>query len=798
MSDDAPLARDSGRVSSPKRTWHPPRLIELPKLTALTLASFIGGGGGTGGGGSTVFGLLLALVALAGCTTDPTAAPGAEGHTVAQQISCYATVATGVIDCAGPRSAAPEIVGGQGRLVALRSSNVAYDGSAIFQADVRIQNLAAQTLGGTGQGVDVFFESGPTVTGGTGVVTVDNPSGNGTFTHSGQDYFHYSDSIPSTVTSSAVTWKWDVPPTVTSFVFTVELSTSFMDEGGVLLWSDLPEFNNDTLSDIAVNSGSDAMVVGRFGLAYRKVGAAWSQVSNEHFATWVGIAAIGGGRYVAATTYDVYLFDGKVWKLLHHVDFGFGGGIGITSMSASSDADIVVTGQDEIAWWGDGGDSNDVALASGSGPWAHAATFSGGAAWIVSSTSGAYRQGSYNSATTSGGSASAITALTATFADQPVAGKYNGSSGFVQLPLTSTSLGPSLSNTTVDALAYADGGVGASLWRTTRDNSTLVTTLASWDGAWTDRATPPAQVKRMVNDSAGGLYLLSDDGLRRWNGSAVVDEFVGPSGSFPTAISGTATAAFVGMNNGDLRRYDGSTWSSATPGGFFQVAKVRAFSGTSAVALDTAAQFSIFDGANWSVPQTYAGARDVWGSDATHMVMVLYSSSGGGLSFVRHGDPFGTFTINTNPAGLNSPLNAAWGTSDTDFWVAGNGGVVLYYNGSSYTSEAPGTGEDLVAMDGTSNSDVWVAGTNGYVAHWDGASWTSCSMGSATITTIAVPRPGVVYVGTGAAIDTITAALCRYMGAYVPAGIGAVTVMDGPSASSLWVIAGKRVYWGHR
>lgn len=44
--------------SEPKREpWEAPELIELPRLTELTLQSGgpVGGGGNTGGGGSTVF-----------------------------------------------------------------------------------------------------------------------------------------------------------------------------------------------------------------------------------------------------------------------------------------------------------------------------------------------------------------------------------------------------------------------------------------------------------------------------------------------------------------------------------------------------------------------------------------------------------------------------------------------------------------------------------------------------------------------------------------------------------------------
>lgn len=38
-----------------KRPWTAPAVLELPRLTELTLQSFIPGGGVPGGGGSTVF-----------------------------------------------------------------------------------------------------------------------------------------------------------------------------------------------------------------------------------------------------------------------------------------------------------------------------------------------------------------------------------------------------------------------------------------------------------------------------------------------------------------------------------------------------------------------------------------------------------------------------------------------------------------------------------------------------------------------------------------------------------------------
>ena len=45
--------------------------------------------------------------------------------------------------------------------------------------------------GSTVTGLKVFFHDGPTVTGGTGAVSVSNADGTGTFSGSGQSYFEY-------------------------------------------------------------------------------------------------------------------------------------------------------------------------------------------------------------------------------------------------------------------------------------------------------------------------------------------------------------------------------------------------------------------------------------------------------------------------------------------------------------------------------------------------------------------------------------------------------------------------------
>lgn len=191
---------------------------------------------------------------------SPVANPG----TFSSELHCTADVRIGRVTCEVPEHApvarigahAPAapgdlVVGSQGKLVRLASSNVCFEaqceggtvGSGIFQADVTVQNLMGQALGTTDgetpdpDGVRVFFVSDPEVTGGSGAVRVANADGTAEFTSSGQSYFQYGGGVtPDALGEDGIltteevseprTWMWEVSPGVEAFVFTVAVSAA--------------------------------------------------------------------------------------------------------------------------------------------------------------------------------------------------------------------------------------------------------------------------------------------------------------------------------------------------------------------------------------------------------------------------------------------------------------------------------------------------------------------------------------------------------------------------------------------
>jgi hypothetical protein len=190
--------------------------------------------------------LPAAVLLLAACADAAPLLPPrpAEPDAARQAMECRVSVAQARMECApasppgGP--SADRMVGGQDVYVKLASSGTAYDaGAGIFRTDVTVESLLSQAIGTTDgvgvTGVRVFFHSGPTTTGGAGLVGVENSDGTATFTAEEQPYFLYPEILPPYHISAPRTWRFTVPASVQSFAFTVYVSAPMPNGSGPLL-----------------------------------------------------------------------------------------------------------------------------------------------------------------------------------------------------------------------------------------------------------------------------------------------------------------------------------------------------------------------------------------------------------------------------------------------------------------------------------------------------------------------------------------------------------------------------------
>jgi hypothetical protein len=172
-------------------------------------------------------------------------------------LDCTANVPQKTVSC-GPATSANDkvrglIVGSQNVYVKLTSTNANYDaGTQAFTFDVTVRNLIPQALGTTDGvtldpgGVKVFFYTGPTVTGGTGSISVVG-DGVGTFLASGEPYYQYNAVLQQFQVSAAKTWQLNMPSTVTSFNFLLYVAAPVKYENGYIDVQANPNIREGTL-----------------------------------------------------------------------------------------------------------------------------------------------------------------------------------------------------------------------------------------------------------------------------------------------------------------------------------------------------------------------------------------------------------------------------------------------------------------------------------------------------------------------------------------------------------------------
>lgn len=266
---------------------------------------------------------LLLPVVFAACT-DATPTHVQPRTEPLQQVTCTADVRAGTVRCGEAAAlvpgARPVIVGGQGTLVMLRSSNVAYDaGTEVFSVDVTVQNLLAQRMGtpdGTAvTGIRVFFPSEPVTTEGAGTVTVLADSA-GTFTNADQPYFLYPQSLADKETSAPRTWRMSVPPSVDQFSFRVYVAADLPQESTLLRWlpNELtPEVSSQRWQAIWGSGPGDVYVVGTAIARYD--GSAWTVLGDAPAVpTLYGVWGSGADDvFAVGLDGTIVHYDGTAW-----------------------------------------------------------------------------------------------------------------------------------------------------------------------------------------------------------------------------------------------------------------------------------------------------------------------------------------------------------------------------------------------------------------------------------------------------------------------------------------------------
>lgn len=106
---------------------------------------------------------------------------------------------------------------------------------------------------------------------------------------------------------------------------------------------------------------------------------------------------------------------------------------------------------------------------------------------------------------------------------------------------------------------------------------------------------------------------------------------------------------------------------------------------------------------------------------------------------------------------LENWLLSVWGTSETDVWAVGQPGIILHYDGSTWTMDTVDT-DILSAVWGTSPTNVFACGSDGDIYRYNGSKWSKMESGTTEhLTAIGEGPYGEIFaVGEHAAIRQLS------------------------------------------
>jgi hypothetical protein len=218
--------------------------------------------------------------------------------------------------------------------------------------------------------------------------------------------------------------------------------------------------------------------------------------------------------------------------------------------------------------------------------------------------------------------------------------------------------------------------------------------------------------------------------ILHFDGTTWKKDISGAAGTF-FAVAGSGASDIWAVGDTNFMHYNGNTWISVTPpptnsepwSAVFLTGPGEGW------ACGTAGNTARLQGGVWAKVGREGNGYDkngLWGSSATDVWMVgaQKSLATGIILSIEHFDGQNF----TDGAGALDPnhslpvLNAVWGSDKDHVYAVGDGGTIVFWNGTLWTSMLSNTTDKLNAVWGSGPNDVWVSGDKGAL-HYNGIKW---------------------------------------------------------------------------
>ncbi|CAN5238202.1 hypothetical protein BH11MYX1_BH11MYX1_17090 [soil metagenome] len=262
---------------------------------------------------------------------------------------------------------------------------------------------------------------------------------------------------------------------------------------------------------------------------------------------------------------------------------------------------------------------------------------------------------------------------------------------------------------------------------------------------WTTASFGIADVSKVVSLQQANDRIYA---LVSVNGAANQKVAVLESGTWSVVPDLTANNLYVAMwiaPNGEVflvgaiaavAHFNGTTWTETSATTTAPIPTLKAVWGTSpgdvyAVGLKHA--IFHYDGNAWLAIASPGIATDtysaIWGAGGEVFIAGAMPGSGmSGETGVVHSTGGGAFTALPTPT-LSMTADSMWGASSTDVWIVGDlggssgTGVVIHWDGVSWTQIQAPTQSPLHAVAGSRADEIFAVGTQGTVLRYTGAAW---------------------------------------------------------------------------
>ena len=267
---------------------------------------------------------------------------------------------------------------------------------------------------------------------------------------------------------------------------------------------------------------------------------------------------------------------------------------------------------------------------------------------------------------------------------------------------------------TSDSSVYAAGSSGA-LLRYDGSGWSVITTRTGediWD-VWG------------LNDTA--IYCAGSGGLiLHYNGSDLTRMSTPVTNSLYSIWGEAEDDLYTVGWGGTILHYDGAGWVETEKITKFGLLSIWGTGGAGDIYAvgQTALRY---DGSEWNpVPvRNEPDFTDVWAGSSADIEEIIAVGSGGTVLKSTGGDYFSSMTVDAGT--ISSDLNGVAGYADTALFIVGDGGTILQRDesdNSNWLDVSPGLTADLQAVAVLSNDLAYAVGTGGIVVEYDGDSWT--------------------------------------------------------------------------